>query len=248
MSDESHAGLSPVHPDHISANMSTARTKKRRDALASVDRALSSQVAPKNAKLPKLSRAERAIVLKERILRAAAIVVGKLGYQDAAIAKITQLAGIAQGTFYLYFGTRQELFDVLLPHAGQDMMQYIGTRVKGASSFLEVEERGVRAFFDYLKENPGFYRLLNEAEFAAPIAHRRHMAQLVDHYVASLSRSCGEGRLSQFSDDEFKTIAYTAMAARSYLYLAFVKYGDVDSPPDTVVETYMRLIWGDSSA
>lgn len=236
----------PLSPTvHITGAMGAEATTS--DSLAGRDEARTKTSVPRKPKLSKLTRAERAIILKERIYRAGSVVVGKFGYQDAAISRITQLAGIAQGTFYLYFKTRQDFFDVLLPHAGQDMMEYIGARVRGASTFIEVEERGVRAFFQYLAENPGFYRLLNEAEFAAPAAHRQHMEQLVEHYVASLSRSRKEGRLAQFSDDELKTIAYTAMAARSYLYLAYVKYDDAGMLPDSVIRTYMKLIWGDTA-
>jgi AcrR family transcriptional regulator len=189
----------------------------------------------------KLSRAQRAALLREKILHCAAAVVGEYGYQDASIARITQLAGIAQGTFYLYFKTRQHLFDELLPHAGQEMMRYIGERLHGSKNFVEAEERGFRAFFDYMDENPGFYRLLNEAEFTAPIAHRKHFEQLIEHYLSSMRRG-DEEKLRAFSDDQLKLVAYTMMAARSYIYLGYVKYGTSRKPPESVVKTYMKLV------
>jgi AcrR family transcriptional regulator len=169
-------------------------------------------------------------------------VVGEHGYQNASIGRIAITANIAQGTIYLYFETRQHLFDELLPYAGQHMMAYIGERVHGAASFLEVEERGIRAFFDYLRENPGFYRLLNEAEFAAPEGHRKHFQQLVDHYVASMKRSAAQGMFGDYDEEAMKVIAYTMLAARSYIYLGYVKYGGSATPPDHVIETYLRLV------
>ncbi|MGH6617319.1 TetR/AcrR family transcriptional regulator [Sphingomonas sp.] len=187
-------------------------------------------------------REERALLLRERILNAAVEVVGEHGYQNASVGRIAITADIAQGTIYLYFETRQHLFDELLPHAGQHMMAYIGERLHGAKTFIEVEERGIRAFFDYLSEHPGFYRLLNEAEFAAPLGHRKHFEQLVDHYVASMKRSSQQGRISEFDDDDMRAIAYTMMAARSYFYLGYVKYGEYQTPPEYVIETYMKLV------
>ena len=35
-------------------------------------------------------------------------------YHDASIVKITEAAGVGQGTFYLYFASKQEMFDELV--------------------------------------------------------------------------------------------------------------------------------------
>src|SRR5215210_140777 len=99
---------------------------------------------------------ERTEEIRNKIFAAAATVVGRYGYADASISRITEEAGVAQGTFYLYFESRQHMFDQLLPHVGAEMVAYIGQKVAGAKTFLEVEERGFRAFFDYLRTTPGF--------------------------------------------------------------------------------------------
>ena len=51
----------------------------------------------------RMSREEKARDTYQRILEAAARTVGEDGYADASVAKITRLAGVAQGTFYNYF-------------------------------------------------------------------------------------------------------------------------------------------------
>ena len=51
----------------------------------------------------RMSREEKARETYRLLLEAAAQVVGTDGYADASISKITQLAGVAQGTFYNYF-------------------------------------------------------------------------------------------------------------------------------------------------
>ena len=42
---------------------------------------------------------------------AATKIVGKYGYAEASVARITDEAGVAQGTFYNHFENRQELLD-----------------------------------------------------------------------------------------------------------------------------------------
>jgi len=200
------------------------------------------KTAAKKVAAKRFTRQERAENLKKKIFEAAAKVVGVFGYAEASIGRITDEAGIAQGTFYLYFESRQALFDVLLPHVGEDMVLFIGKKVKGSKTFLEVEERGFRAFFEYLRLNPGFFRVLNEAEVAAPIAHAAHMQLLSDRYVKSLSRSVEKGEIKNFTTEELETLAYLFQAARSYLYLCHIKGKKRKKLPDAVVETYMKII------
>ncbi|KAB2896991.1 MAG: TetR/AcrR family transcriptional regulator, partial [Burkholderiaceae bacterium] len=188
------------------------------------------------------TRQERAENLRRKILAAAAKVVGEYGYADASIGRITDEAGIAQGTFYLYFESRQAIFDVLLPHVGAELLVYIGSKVRGAKNFLDVEERGFRAFFEYLRLNPGFFRVLNEAEVAAPVAHAEHLNLVMGRYVRSLKRSVDSGEIKNFEESELETLAYIFQSARSYLYLCHIKGKGLKKLPDWVVQTYMKVV------
>ena len=80
------------------------------------------------AGVTKLNRAERNAWTKRKIFDAATRIVGKYGYAEASVARITEEAGVAQGTFYNHFENRQELLDQLLPKIGMDMVQFIRDR------------------------------------------------------------------------------------------------------------------------
>ena len=56
----------------------------------------------------------RGAATRTRLLEAAETVFAELGYHDASIVKITEAAGVAQGTFYLYFAGKQEIFEELV--------------------------------------------------------------------------------------------------------------------------------------
>lgn len=191
----------------------------------------------------KLTREEKADLLRDSIFRAAADVVGEFGYAEASISRITERAGIAQGTFYLYFESRQALFDELLPNVGQDLVRYIHHRVQGLKTYLEIEEEGFRAFFDFCRRNDGFIRVLNEAETAAPAAHRAHFKIVLESYTRSLRRSIAAGEIRKFAAKEVEALAYALMGARSYLYLGYIKYGDGNKKlPEDVVQTYLKIV------
>lgn len=172
-------------------------------------------------------------------------VVGQYGYADATIARVTKVAGIAQGTFYLYFESRQALFDELLPHCGQQMLEFIRKRVAGATDIFEKEERGFRAFFEYMEINPAFFRILTEAAGAAPEAHARHFALVTGPYVHTLQRALAAGEIRNFDAGELEAVAYMLMAMREYLYLGHLKNGGGDrSVLEETVRVYMKFVQG----
>src|SRR5882762_5560618 len=86
---------------------------------------------------PKLRRNEKHIVTRRRLFAAAIKVVGKYGYAGASVARITEEAGVAQGTFYLHFESRQVLLDQLLPAVGEDVTTAVRER---ASEDLSAEQ------------------------------------------------------------------------------------------------------------
>jgi len=197
---------------------------------------------PKKAKK---TRAEKSAENRLALLHAAAEVVGELGYGGASIARITQRAGLALGTFYLYFESQQDLFDQLLPNLGGELLNYLAKKVQGANNILGVEEAGFRGFFEFLRMNPAFFRILNEAEVAAPLAYETHFSLLRARYIESLERSWRKGELPDFRPEELEVLVYMLMAARSYLYLRYSKGEDGPKPmPEWVVGTFVKFVRG----
>lgn len=204
---------------------------------------------PKKGKLPrnKLTRAERNELTRQKLFDSARKVVGRLGYAEASVARITTEAGVAQGTFYNYFETRQELLDELLPEIGKDMLRFIQERTRREGSEASREVDRFRAFFDYLKEVPEFLRILNEAELFAPAGYQQHMRTVAGAYARLLRRGREKGEVQAFSDEEIEVLVHMLMGARSYLSQRYA-YTDtnhsVTTVPDHVLSAYGKLLAG----
>lgn len=203
----------------------------------------SDEIAAGTVRKPKLRRAEKSEANRMAIIRAAAEVIGQYGYEGASVGRIAERANLAQGTFYLYFESRQALFDTLLPELSLDATIYISEQVHGSRSFLELEERGFRAFLDWVDKNPSLFRVLNEAEVAAPAAFQKHFEKLVSRYSAALDRARHQGELVGYSAREIRAIVYMLMGARNYLYLGFCAKS-ANAHPRWIVDTYMRFVRG----
>ena len=192
-----------------------------------------------HAAIRKPSRAERSQAVRRRLFEAAAKIVGERGYGEASVARITLEAGVAQGTFYNHFASRQALLDSLLPELGARMAHAIQSRTALVRPEEQRELARFQAFFDYLAENPGFLRILNEAEFAAPEAFRRHIANIAGPYHRILIRARDRGELGAFSDGELEVVVHMLIGARSYLGQRF---GPTQPTGGAVMSAYARLL------
>src|SRR5437764_13192834 len=122
----------------------------------------SSQAAP--AKVAKLNRVERNAWTKRKIFDAATKIVGKYGYAEASVARITEEAGVAQGTFYNHFENRQELLDQLLQKVGTDMVYFIRERT-GSPHAATQEIARFGALVQLTRDAPEFRRSLKAADY-----------------------------------------------------------------------------------
>jgi AcrR family transcriptional regulator/acyl-coenzyme A thioesterase PaaI-like protein len=194
---------------------------------------------------PRMRRADKLQETRRRLIEAAAKIVGAQGYANASVAKITALADVAQGTFYNYFASQQDLFDHLLPELGGQLLDFIRERVAGTTGSLKREELGFRAFFDFLAQRPEFYRILNEAETFSPKAFHEHMKNMADGYLRALRRSRAKSELRGFEERELEVIVYTLLAARNYLSYRFLQRDGIIGPPaEWIAGAYMKFIAG----
>jgi len=189
------------------------------------------------------TRGEKSELIRDALFRAAAEVVGEVGYAGASVSLITRTAGVGQGTFYNYFESRQDLLDQLLPALGARMRARVREQARGGTGFAEREERSFRAFFSFLRDTPHFFRILNEAESFAPRAHKEHLETVARTYLEFLERERRAGEFPGYSRDDLETVVFMLMAARSYLAWRYV-YGEVHASdiPEPVVRTYMKFV------
>lgn len=197
--------------------------------------------APARKSSPRREKSEK---IRAALFEAAARVVGRHGYAEASVARITTAARIAQGSFYTYFPSRQALLDELLPALGEEMLAHIASAVGNEPDEVAREEKRFRAFFAFLQHRPAFFRILNEAEFFAPKGFKRHFENIAANYRKALSRARAKGALAAFTEEEVEPLVFLLMAARSYTSMryAYAPGGKVRPPPESLISAYVKLL------
>lgn len=143
-------------------------------------------------KIPKTARGQRT---REKLLQAAEIEFGEKGFQKAAISGITQRAGVALGTFYVYFDSKEEIFRALVSYMGHHTRSWIAQRVADAPDRLTAERQGLEAFIDFVREHKNLYRIVSEAQFVAEDAFRDYYTVFADAYRENLEKACKRGEI-----------------------------------------------------
>ena len=174
---------------------------------------------------------------RERLLKAAATVVGRVGYAKASAAKIAEEAGIAAGGLYYYFDTRDALFDALLPALGLQMNDFVAARIRSLPWGLEREVAAFAAYLEYLTENPEFYAVFSEARVYAPQAYTRNFKATMGRFELLLKGQRRHGGL-KVDEQDLELAAHFLAGIRNYVSQLFL---DADPPQSISIERAVRL-------
>lgn len=151
-----------------------------------------------NDKTPRTERGRKTL---RRVLEAAAAEFGERGYHEAAITGITQRAGVALGTFYTYFDSKEAVFRALVRDMSQATRQHVAEAVKGAPDRLAAERMGLEAFITFARRHRELYRIIEEAQFVANDVYREHYRTFVDGYRRNLAAAAARGEIVDGADE-----------------------------------------------
>jgi AcrR family transcriptional regulator len=188
------------------------------------------QTAPPTAK----GRATR-----QTILAAAEEVFGELSYDSASIAEITRRAGVAQGTFYVYFPDKRAAFVELVHQLNHDLRKALAIAIADVEDRLSAEGIGLRTFFDYVSQHRSLYRIVRESQFVAPETYEWHYNTLAEGYVRGIAAAQESGEIT--SDLSADTVAWILMGIAEMLGGRWILLLD-RQPPDDVFDEIMCFI------
>jgi len=170
-----------------------------------------------------LPRTARGLATKSKLIEAAERVFSRVGYADASISRITDAAGIGQGTFYLYFDSKLQIFNELVEDLNHRVRLAMSEASAATDNRIDSERAGFRAFFQFTADHPALYRVIREAEFVSPGALRLHYTRIVEGYIAGLRAA---GAAGQISDIDPTVAAWALMGVGEMIGMRWVLWGD----------------------
>jgi AcrR family transcriptional regulator len=186
-------------------------------------------------KTPRTDRGRRTLRL---LLDAAAEEFGDKGYHEAAIARIAQRAGVAIGSFYTYFDSKEAVFRALVSDMSTQVRETVAPVILAAPDRLAGERAGIAAFIAFVRQHKALYRIIDESAFVAADAYRRHYNEIAEGYAASLTQAFGRGEVS---DGDMVIRAWAIMGMNVFLGLRFGVW-DESLPPETIAVAAAGMI------
>jgi AcrR family transcriptional regulator len=175
---------------------------------------------------------------REKLLRAAEGEFGERGFHAVGIGDITRRAGVALGTFYVYFKSKEEIYRDLVSYLSHRVRSWIGERVAGVADRLTAERTGLEAFLVFTREHPGLYRIISEAEFVANDAFVEHYMGFAQAYRENLEKA---GERGDIRGGDYEVWSWAIMGMMMFLGLRFADW-DASTPPEEVAEKVQDLI------
>ncbi len=115
---------------------------------------------------------------RERLVKAAVEEFAREGYEGANISRITEAAGVATGTIYNYFPSKNEMMLAVLSEIGTAHCAFIAEQIRQEDDFILRVERLLEAVFDYVRENPHQARVLFAMMQGTNVTFKEHLNQI----------------------------------------------------------------------
>jgi AcrR family transcriptional regulator len=189
----------------------------------------------------------RGEMTRRKILDAAEEVFGKSGYYETSISEITRRAGVAQGTYYIYFQSKRDIFVELIEDLGKRLRTEMRTAITGATDRLQVEQRGFAAFFKFAAEHRHIYSIVQEAERVAPEAFYAYYQGISQNYIHGLTVAMQERNIRNLNPE---AIAYALMGIGHFVALRWLIWpqanaeinGEAGALPEEIYQSVMDFI------
>ncbi len=176
---------------------------------------------------------------RRALLEAAEEVFGEYGWEQASIVKITERAGVSQGTFYRYFVSKQAIFDELVADLNRRVRRAMAEGSARGANRAEAERGGFEGFFKFTSEHPALYRVIRQAEFASPQALHLHYERIAAGYREALAEAMAAG---QIAEGDPEVLAYALMGIGELIGMRWIMWNEKGDMPAGVVDEMMRFI------
>ncbi len=186
-------------------------------------------------KEPRTERGRRTL---RAILDAAAVEFGEKGFHEGSISGITRRAGVALGSFYTYFDSKDAVFRALVRDMSEQVKEHVGPAIRAAQGQIEAERAGLLHFIKFARAHKEIYRIIDEAEFVDPESFRLHYATTAERIHARLSAAAARGEVR---GDISEIHAWALMGMNVFLGLRYSVW-DEGEDPEAIADTIASML------
>ena len=188
---------------------------------------------PASTRMPRQAR-------RLQLLGAARSVFVAQGYHAAAMDEIAVQAGVSKPVLYQHFPGKLELYIALLEEQSQLLVDGVLEALGSTTDNHLRVERSIKAYFDFVSDEHGAYRLVFESDLRSEPAVRERVENVTQQCVTAIAATIAADTGVDDAEAELLSVGLTGLAevgARRWLTSAQT------ITKDRAVELLVGLAW-----
>ena len=145
---------------------------------------------------------------------------------------------MGQGTFYLYFPSKEEILRELVRNMGRELRRSLSEATRDAADRLEVERLGLRAFVRFSLDHENLYRVVMQSQFVDERIYREYYQTLASAYSRGLEQAQEQG---QIRAGNAESQAWALMGIAHFLGLRYAIW-EKSEPPEEAMQTLFEMV------
>ena len=165
------------------------------------------------AYLPVGKREQTKVQNRQAILDAAREVFGELGYEAATVRDIIRRTGLAAGTFYNYYRSKEEVFAALADDGARRFAPILKSLRGRGTSFEEFVREAIVAYFEFMADEHVSWMARRPAGELQPHIHGEtpEMAAVFEEVKDAIEDAIAEGK-GPVADTEYMAASCIGIA------------------------------------
>lgn len=179
---------------------------------------------------------------RSSILQAALELFAARGYDAVAVQEIVEAAGITKPTLYHYFGSKQGVLQALMDEYSGELLEAIRQGAEYHGDLVMNLRQVVRAYFDFARAHPVFYRLLFSMRHGPPESQAGQIAAQFSRQVYTVIEALFAEALPHFAERQRRyAVTFTGMID---MYIALTLKGHTEPSDDLVYDAVHQFMYG----
>ncbi len=183
---------------------------------------------------------------RDELVTAARRVFERDGYSGARVADIAAEAGVAHGSFYTYFSSKQDAFLAVMREVGRQFRDAIVAQGGRGEDAYEALDRSNRRYLDAYRANSVIWALAEQVATVDPEIHRirlRGRRQHVERVANTIRRWQDRGMADPGIDPQTTAGALVSMLSNfAYWWLAGGDSYDPEAAAATLTDIWARAV------
>lgn len=183
-------------------------------------------------------KTKRGLATLNKIVDASEKLFVEKGYYDTQISDIAQEAGIATGTFYIYFPDKISVFRHLVDTLGHQLRKEISLKTKNAKTFTEAEETGLRTFIKFVQDHIGLFHIVWQAQYVDIEIFKDYYERFSIAYTRHIERAVAKGEIKPFQPE---LLSYYMIGVYNFVVLKIMLF-DKKKPTEELIQQTLEFV------